>query len=75
MSSLNGLFGSKNTGGNSGGPGKSKSLVTLLVFISLIWAATGFYIVSENERAVILRFGEYQRTSYAWTWLALTETN
>ena len=63
MSSLNGLFGSKNTGGNSGGPGKSKSLVTLLVFISLIWAATGFYIVSENERAVILRFGEYQRTA------------
>jgi len=63
MSSLSGLFGSKNTGGNSGGPGKSKSLVTLLVFISLIWAATGFYIVSENERAVILRFGEYQRTA------------
>ena len=63
MSSLNGLFGSKNTGGNSGGPGKSKSLVTLLVFISLIWAATGFYIVSENERAVIVRFGEYQRTA------------
>ena len=63
MSSLNGLFGSKNTGGNSGGTGKGKSLVTLLVFISLIWAATGFYIVSENERAVILRFGEYQRTA------------
>ena len=63
MSSLNGLFGSKNTGGNSGGTGKGKSLVTLLVFISLIWAATGFYIVSANERAVILRFGEYQRTA------------
>ena len=66
MSSLNGLFGSKNTGGNSGGTGKGKSLVTLLVFISLIWAATGFYIVSENERAVILRFGEYQRTAMPW---------
>ena len=63
MSSLSGLFGSKNTGGNSGGSGKGKSLATLLIFISLIWSATGFYIVSENERAVILRFGEYQRTA------------
>ena len=52
MSSLSGLFGSKNTGGNSGGSGKGKSLATLLIFISLIWSATGFYIVSENERAV-----------------------
>ena len=32
-------------------------------FVLVIWSATGFYIVSENERAVILRFGEYQRTA------------
>lgn len=62
MSSFGGFFGSKKSGGNSGG-GKSKSIVTLLVFVSLVWGATGFYIVSENERAVILRFGEYQRTA------------
>ena len=63
MSSFGGLFGSKNTGNSSGGPGKGKSIASLLVIVSLIWGATGFYIVSENERAVILRFGEYQRTA------------
>ena len=62
MSSFGGIFGSKKSSGNSGG-GKSTSIITLLVFVSLIWGATGFYIVSENERAVILRFGEYQRTA------------
>ena len=63
MTSFGGLFGSKkSSNGGGGGGGKSSSIVSLLVFASLIWAATGFYIVSENERAVILRFGEYKRT-------------
>ncbi len=59
------LFGVKNTGnGASGGGGKKgSSILSFLIIISIIWAATGFYIVSENERAVILRFGEYQRTA------------
>jgi hypothetical protein len=41
MSSFGGIFGSKKSGGNSGG-GKSASVITLLVFVSLIWGATGF---------------------------------
>ena len=64
MASFGSFLGSKNTNNKSGsGGGKGTSIISLLVFISLIWAATGFYIVSENERAVILRFGEYQRTA------------
>ena len=61
MSSFGGIFGSKKPSKNGGG--KGTSIISLLVFVSLVWAATGFYIVSENERAVILRFGEYQRTA------------
>lgn len=61
MSSFGGLLGSKKT--NSGGGGGKKSISILLIIFSVIWLATGFYIVSENERAVILRFGEYQRTA------------
>ena len=63
MSSFGGIFAKKGSNNSSGGPGKSKSIVSLLVIAALIWGATGFYIVSENERAVILRFGEYQRTA------------
>ena len=62
MSSFGGLLGSKKS--NSGGGGKkSTSIASLLIIAAIIWSATGFYIVSENERAVILRFGEYQRTA------------
>jgi membrane protease subunit HflK len=64
LSSFGGILGSKNTNnGNSGGGKKGTSIFSLLIIASLIWSATGFYIVSENERAVILRFGEYQRTA------------
>ena len=63
MSSFGGIFAKKSSNNSAGGPGKNKSIVSLLVIVALIWGATGFYIVSENERAVILRFGEYQRTA------------
>ena len=63
MTSFGGIFGKKSSSNSSGGPKNSKSIVSLLVIAALIWSATGFYIVSENERAVILRFGEYQRTA------------
>jgi len=62
LSSFGGILGSKNSN-NSGGGKKGTSIFSLAIIASLIWAATGFYIVSENERAVILRFGEYQRTA------------
>lgn len=51
-------------GGNgSGGGGKRNAfaLPGLLVIVALaIWAATGFYLVDQSERGVVLRFGKFQ---------------
>lgn len=56
-----GLFGG--AGGGSGG-GASATLFGGALIIGLgIWAFFGLYQVDEQERAVILRFGEYQATA------------
>ncbi|RUR42515.1 FtsH protease activity modulator HflK [Vreelandella populi] len=65
---LNGMLGGgskKGNGGKKGGgsgkPRNSFALPGLLVVIALaIWAASGFYLVDQSERGVVLRFGEYQ---------------
>lgn len=66
---LNGMLGGgKKRGGGSGGgkkgggkPRNSFALPGLLVIVALaIWAASGFYLVDQSERGVVLRFGEYQ---------------
>jgi len=36
--------------------------VVIAVVIILIWAASGFFIVDPAERAVVLRFGKYEKT-------------
>ncbi len=48
--------------GGSGGAGKAGSagLLGVLVLGLIIWIASGFYIVNEGERALVLRFGEFQ---------------
>ena len=48
--------------GGSGGKGRAGSagLLGLLVLGLIVWAASGFYIVSEGERALVLRFGKFQ---------------
>ncbi|MFC7367531.1 MULTISPECIES: FtsH protease activity modulator HflK [Vreelandella] len=53
--------GSGNGKGGSGKPRNSLALPGLLVIVALaIWAASGFYLVDQSERGVVLRFGEYQ---------------
>ena len=49
-------------GGGGGGAGKAGSagLLGLLVLGLIIWVASGFYIVNEGERALVLRFGEFK---------------
>ena len=50
-------------GGDAGGGGKRNpfTLPALLVIIALaIWAASGFYLVDQSERGVVLRFGKLQ---------------
>lgn len=68
---LNGLFGGgkKGSGGSRGnGSGGNKprnvfALPGLLIIVALaIWAASGFYLVDQSERGVVLRFGKFQET-------------
>lgn len=63
---LSGLFGGKGRGGDNGqgdrgpGPKVGSGLLAFAAVIGLgLWAATGFYIVDEAERGVVLRFGQY----------------
>ncbi len=51
--------------GDGGGPGFGKILAfipVILVVLALLWGFMGIYQVEENERAIVLRFGEYQDT-------------
>lgn len=69
---LNGMLGGKGKKGNGGGgkkggggnkPRNVFALPGLLIVVVLaIWAASGFYLVDQSERGVVLRFGKYQET-------------
>jgi membrane protease subunit HflK len=62
---LSGFGKKKGNNGDSGGSGGSgragiAGLMGLAILGFIIWAASGFYIVSEGERGIVLRFGKYQ---------------
>ncbi len=66
---LNSMFGGKGRGPGGprpvGGDGQAqRSGAWLLIAIAfLIWIGSGFYIVNERERGVVLRFGKYVETT------------
>ncbi len=67
---LNSLFGGKGGGGDSDGGGgsgmgrHSRAVISLALIIALVvWLASGFYIVGEGDRGVVLRFGAFQKIS------------
>ncbi|CAN5302132.1 FtsH protease activity modulator HflK [soil metagenome] len=64
---LAGLFGGSRGGRNGGGSGSTGMgmplIIVLLVLGLLAWTLTGVYRVDAAERAVVLRFGEYQATT------------
>ena len=63
---LGGLFGGRRPGGGGGlklGGGGAKGLVALVLLVVLGWALLGIYIVDPPEQAVVLRFGQYVRTT------------
>ncbi|QEM80958.1 FtsH protease activity modulator HflK [Halomonas binhaiensis] len=65
---LNSMLGGRGNRGGKGGRGgrggRSRNPFTLpglLIIIALaIWAASGFYLVDQSERGVVLRFGKFQ---------------
>lgn len=59
---LSGGFGKKEGDGSGGGAGRGglAGLMGLAILGFIVWAASGFYIVNEGERGIVLRFGKYQ---------------
>jgi membrane protease subunit HflK len=62
---LNNLFG-------KGGPSRNRPeepgnpaipVLPIVVLVALVWVATGFYIVDQGSRGLVLRFGEHVETS------------
>jgi len=60
---LNGLFGRSGKGDGSGPDNKSFAILPIAGLILLIWFATGFYIVDQGSRGVVLRFGKHVETT------------
>ena len=50
-------------GGLSGGKGSGKLFWIFLLIAIVLWLATGFYRVNTQQQGVVLRFGEWVRTS------------
>jgi len=74
---LAGLFGGKGGGSNDGppqGPNRAAmggGLALGIGVVVAIWLASGFYIVEEGKRGVVLALGKYSQTSTAglnWRW-------
>lgn len=56
-------------GGSGGGSGGGLGLGLIIAILVAVWLFSGFYIVNEGTRGVVLRFGEYSRTTLpGWNW-------
>ena len=65
---LGGLFGKGSNESAGPGPGKNAIGGGILLAIALIvavWLASGFYIVEEGKRGIVLRLGKYLETTTA----------
>lgn len=69
---INNIFGQKKGGGgdegsNTQGPKQHSggSIALILGLLVVVWLASGFYIVDEGHRGVVLRFGQYTDTTPA----------
>ena len=71
---INNIFGQKKGGGGDDGSGSNtpspkpqsgSSIAVILGLLAVVWSASGFYIVDEGHRGVVLRFGQYVDTAPA----------
>ena len=69
---LSGLLGNKRGGGNNGGGRQPTDfdpkfvgggIGLLMGLVALVWLASGFYIVNEGQRGLVLQFGSYKETT------------
>ncbi len=50
-------------GGNRGRGAGASGLLLIVAVLAVVWLLSGFYIVNEGKRAIVLRFGAYQQTT------------
>lgn len=63
---INNLFGgSGGTGGSGNTPSKNIDIpiIPIIGLVALVWLATGFYIVDQGSRGLVLRFGQHVETT------------
>jgi membrane protease subunit HflK len=63
---LNNFFGKSGNGGGSPSPEtdfKNVPILPVIGLIIVIWVSTGFYIVDQGSRGVVLRFGKHVETT------------
>ncbi|MDT8364820.1 MAG: FtsH protease activity modulator HflK [Nitrosomonas sp.] len=68
---INEIFGQKGRGGDGEGGdsgddhGKhgGAGILVIVVLLAVVWVASGFYIVDEGQRGVVLRFGKHIETT------------
>ena len=57
------MGGSSGQGGHTPGDGGSAKVIGFAAIAAgVLWLASGFYIVDQGERGVVLRFGQYVQT-------------
>lgn len=49
--------------GGGGGKASGSLIGVVVVLLGVLWISSGFYVVDEQERAVVLRFGQYIGTT------------
>lgn len=60
---INNLFGGSNNQGATPGRNAEFPIIPIIGLIALVWLATGFYIVDQGSRGVVLRFGKHVETT------------
>jgi membrane protease subunit HflK len=60
---INNLFGGSGGGDNTPSKNIDFPIVPIIGLIALVWLATGFYIVDQGSRGVVLRFGQHVETT------------
>ena len=60
---INNLFGGKGGGDNTPSKNVDFPILPIIGLIALVWLATGFYIVDQGSRGVVLRFGQHVETT------------
>jgi modulator of FtsH protease HflK len=60
---INNLFGGAKRGNGAPSVSPELPIIPILGLIALVWLATGFYIIDQGSRGVVLRFGKHVETT------------